>query len=92
MNSLRQKFIREPVFSDFFEFFEVENDLMNDPMYSIEAVKSIHRDKTSSEDKSLKTFATAVQPKSDCIFCTSAEHDVDQCKEFLEKSVDDRSQ
>ena len=82
---------------------EQESLLVNDPLFSREAMKQYTPSKEKPSDKqrkSVKTMATKTtvakgqaEPKlksNSCILCKH-QHDLDDCKEFKSKTVEERS-
>ena len=86
--NIRKKSGREPLYSDFFEFFDYECNLMNDPMYSREALKEFDEDKLPKQRSNVRATEVAEVP---CVFCEGA-HDIEECSEFKGKDLPERSQ
>ena len=101
--------LREPDLTEFIKFVEEETELVNDPLYSREAVdqhterKERERKSFSKRDRRFKTLAIQLEEESKeksrtkdtkdvvtCVMCAK-NHDLEQCKAYLTKSVDERS-
>ena len=96
---LRTLHHREANFDDYLSIVEVENMVVNDPMYSREAVESrtIHNNNhttTPVSPSKLSAFATNLnmntehkpQTNKNCAYCNQ-NHDIDDCAEFLKLSM-----
>ena len=89
----------EMTIGDFVKLIHEQAMLMNDPLFSKEAVDQYTYKKSSKQDNSKKTISTfATNPKSDkeekrdvqtrdplCIACNK-DHLLDSCKIFMEKT------
>ena len=100
---LRRSQQREPSLKDFIEFFDEETVLVNNPIFSREAItayvgtqeKSDNQRKRRSNNKKYGSFATDInhhQPEAQekCILCCH-KHDLDNCEEHIKKSIEERS-
>ena len=93
---------KEPKLAAFIEFVERETILVNDPLYSREAIlHSSSRDRPPGKKghKHLKALATKTEPsdtkqipkKDKFICCNKSYHDLEDCPEFTKKDVQERS-
>ena len=105
----QKKQLREPDLADFIKFVEEETELVNDPLYSREAVdqhterRERERKSFNKRDRRFKTLAIQLEEESkeksrtkdtkDVVTCVKLlkNHDLEQCKAYLSKSVDERS-
>ena len=87
-----KKYECEPNLSDLIEFVDQETTLVNDPMFSQQAIESFNgkREKQPERrNRRLKTLAIeAVEEK--CPICSS-NHDIDECEDLKKLPVDERS-
>ena len=109
VQSTRKNQLRKPDLADFIKFVDEETELVNDPLYSWEAVdqhterKERERKSFSKTDRPFKTLAVQLEEDSrekslakntkdviPCVKCAKI-HDLEQCKVYLTKSVDERS-
>ncbi|XP_066928180.1 uncharacterized protein [Clytia hemisphaerica] len=87
-----------PSFDDFTNFVKDEMKLVNDPMFSREAAGPVSYDRASRSDASrrrggFRSNATGVdkdQPTPSCPMCKSTQHDLDDCREFLQLDSENR--
>lgn len=94
----RHKHLSEPSLEDFIDFIEQESTLINDPLFSRNALKQFTNTKEKLPDKrkSYKSLAMNTNYRSSndikrlCPAC-SAKHDLDDCKLFLSYTIEDRS-
>ena len=93
---LRQTTLREPRLADFVSFMEQETLLINDPLYSRDA---LGQGKTGYQLKQpvsrrkgigTKALATTTNDNSPCELCDQS-HDIENCPSFISKKVDERS-
>lgn len=92
--SRREASGKELDFSDFFEFIDTECKVLDDPVYSQQAIadeKVKHMDKSRSAEKGWKEnrrnesvfVAKVSEPKVEvCLYC-SGDHDIDYCERFV---------
>eukprot|EP00794_Sanderia_malayensis_P002442 gene2442-2808_t len=95
--NIRRRQNRELRFADFVEFIDEESVLVSDPLFSRQAVEGLSDEKGKkiklrnyaifkpSEDEPAK-----ISVSSPCPLC-GLSHDLDECTQFLAKSVEDRS-
>ena len=90
--NIRKKHECEPNLSDLIEFVDQETTLVNDPMFSRQAIEGFNGKSEKQPEKRnrrLKTLATeAVEEK--CPICSS-NHDNDECEDLKKLTVDERS-
>ena len=90
--NIRKKHECEPNLSDLIEFVDQETTLVNDPMFSRQAIEGFNGKSEKQPEKRnrrLKTLATeAVEEK--CPICSS-NHDIDECEDLKKLTVDERS-
>ena len=86
----RKNQLREPDLADFIKFVDEETELVNDPLY----YKRDRRFKTLAvqleKDSKEKNLAKNTKNVVPCVMCAKI-HDLEQCKAYLTKSVDERS-
>ena len=104
----RKNQLREPDLAELIKFVDKENELVNDRLYSREAVhqlterKGKERKSFSKRDRRFKTLVIPLEEDSKeknlakdtkdvvlCVMCANI-HDLEQCRAYLTKSVDDR--
>ena len=90
---IRKKRKREATFGDFVEFVEEESHCLNDPVYARGGAKSEKKDERSKfcaatevEESLAEGRSTQEGPVVKCQLC-SAEHDLDDCIRFKEKTA-----
>ncbi|MEL7338835.1 MAG: DUF1759 domain-containing protein [Bacteroidota bacterium] len=95
--NIRRRQKREPRFADFVDFVDEESVLVSDPLFSRQAVVGLSDEKPRKNK--LRNYAISKTPEvesatisvgSPCPLC-GLSHDLDECTQFLAKSVDDRS-
>ena len=81
--NIRKRQECEPSLSDVIEFVDQETALVNDPMFSGEALECYsERSEKPSDKRYRRVKSLAIETKiSDCPFC-SARHDIEECDEF----------
>ena len=100
--SFRQIQRKEPKLAELIKFVEQETLLVNDPLYSRDAVKqNSYKDKPpDKKQRNYKTLATRMEKEGskqpvtklqDCIYCGKGMHDFDDCIEFTKIPVEERS-
>ena len=91
-----RRYSREPDFSDLIHFVEDEATLVNDPLFSKEALSGyVDKREVPVKRKQLKTYVIAANEdtsrlQNSCPLC-QRDHDLDKCEDFMKKSVEDRS-
>ena len=103
VQAIRKRHLREPDLQDLINFVEEETVLMNDPLFSREALhesikhpeRSTHLKArkrkncyTKADQKTVEQTVTVASIK--CKFC-DGNHDLDDCQFYREIAVDDRS-
>ena len=94
--SIRRRYSREPDFADLIHFVEDEATLVNDPLFSKEALSGyVDKREVPVKRKQLKTYVIAANEdtsrlQNSCPLC-QRDHDLDKCEDFMKKSVEDRS-
>ena len=103
VQAIRKRHLREPDLQDLINFVEEETVLMNDPLFSREALhesikhpeRSTHLKArkrkncyTKADQKTVEQTVTVASIK--CKFC-DGNHDLDDCQFYREITVDDRS-
>ena len=94
--SIRRRYSREPDFADLIHFVEDEATLVNDPLFSKEALSGyVDKREVPLKRKQLKTYVIAANEdtsrlQNSCPLC-QRDHDLDKCEDFMKKSVEDRS-
>ena len=88
--NIRKKQEHEPNLHDLIEFVDQETALVNDPLFSREALEgyTVKPDKKSKQ-RSVTSFATETSAAK-CPFCSS-KHDIEDCGDFKQLSVKERS-
>ena len=90
---LRKKQDCEPSLSDLITFVDEETVLVNDPMFSrdaLEVYNSEEEDKKNRKDKRrINAFATEADSDK-CVYC-AASHDIDACDDFKKLPIKERS-
>ena len=81
---------REPLYSDFFDFFEIENNLVNDPVFSREAMNEMMAPERNRSKTRITSYRTEVLAEVTCLFC-KGEHDLEECCDFLKRIVAERN-
>ena len=104
VQNIRRRESREPDLIDFVRFVEEETLLMNDPLFSREALceyagqkekegkakhKKLKNCYTKSEEKVTQNYSS-VNPRKKCVFCDGS-HDLDDCQFYTEIPVEERS-
>ena len=104
VQNIRRRESREPDLIDFVQFVEEETLLMNDPLFSREALceyagqkekegkakhKKLKNCYTKSEEKVTQNYSS-VNPRKKCVFCDGS-HDLDDCQFYTEIPVEERS-
>ena len=85
-----------PPLKDFIEFFEEEIILVNDPIFSREAITAYVGTQGKSDDQRKgEAIANSInhhqpEPQYKCILC-SHKLDLDSCEEYMTKSIEERS-
>ena len=81
---VRRSFGREPCLSDFSSFVYEETTLVNDPIFSKDAVLEYVQTSEKKHDKKKKyeSFATKKGKVVKCSLC-ERNHDLDDCNSFL---------
>ena len=90
--AIRRRRSREPCLADLIAFVDEEVALMNDPLFSKEALTDYVNKREVQNRRGhtkLKTFVTATNNHPSHL-CRN-DHDLDTCDEFLKKSVEERS-
>ena len=91
---IRRKQGKEPELTDFIEIFNAENLIVNDPVFSKEAVEQYIDKKTKSRrvatyvSGSKETFGD-LAVRSPCINC-GENHQLDGCLKFMDMTLKDR--
>ena len=82
---VRRSFGREPCLSDFASFVHEETTLVNDPIFSKDAVLEYIQTPEKKHDKNKKygSFATKEGEVVKCSLC-EGNHDLDDCNSFLQ--------
>ena len=94
--SIWRRYSREPDFADLIRFVEDEATLVNDPLFSKEALSGyVDKREVPVKRKQLKTYVIAANEdtsrlQNSCPLC-QRDHDLDKCEDFMKKSVEDRS-
>ena len=96
---IRKREYREPSLRDLVDFFSEEFTLVNDPIFSKEALSIYENKKINDGRRHLKSYATIkkhdnsrpVAMNRKCLLCPMV-HDLDNCNTFNTKSVQERSQ
>ena len=94
--SIRRRYSREPDFADLIHFVEDEATLVNDPLFSKEALSGyVDKREVPVKKKQLKTYAITANENasrllSSCPLC-QRDHDLDKCEDFMKKSIEERS-
>ena len=100
--NVRRKKEREATLRDFIDFIKEETDLANDPLFSKSAIDQYQEKKSTKNEHPKKRLSSyAVKSKKDekknhqqtketCLVCGKG-HLIDQCKEFMEKSLKERT-
>ena len=94
--SIRRRYSREPDFADLIHFVNDETTLVNDPLFSKEALSGyIDKSEVPGKRKQLKTYAITSNKNTSrllnpCPLC-QRDHDLDKCEDFMKKSTEDRS-
>ena len=90
--NIRKRQECEPSLSDLIEFVDQETTLVNDPMFSREALECYsERSEKPSDKRCRRVKSLAIEIKiGDCPFC-SARHDIMECDEFKKLPVNERS-
>ena len=91
---IRRKQGKEPELTDFIEIFNAENLIVNDPVFSKEAVEQYIDKKTKS--RRVATYVSGSKEKfgdlavrSPCINC-GENHQLDGCLKFMDMTLKDR--
>ena len=100
---LRRSQQGEPSLKDFIEFFDGEIILVKDPIFLREAItayvgnqeKSDNQRERRNISKKYDSFTTDInhdhpEAQDKCILC-SHKHDLDNCEEYMKKSIEERS-
>jgi len=82
---VRSKFEREPGIDDFVDLISKETVLLDDPLYSREAISDLTR--TNHEKPKFKTNTIKFDK---CICCNKAPHDIEKCQEYAKMDLADR--
>ena len=103
VQAVRKRYLHEPDIQDLINFVEEETVLMNDPLFSREALREYtkHPERsTHLQARKRKNFYTKTDQKTveqtvtvasiKCKFC-DRNHDLDDCQFYRELTVDDRS-
>ena len=100
MSKIRRHHRREPDLEDFIMYIEEEAILMSDPLFSQEALSELNtvkeRPARRNKVKDLSGKKAAADDKNDkkkpphCSLCNSS-HDLDECRNFNEMEVEERS-
>ena len=94
--SIRRRYSREPDFADLIHFVEDEATLVNDPLFSKEALSGyVDKREVPVKKKQLKTYTITANENasrllSSCPLC-QRDHDLDKCEDFMKKSIEERS-
>ena len=94
--SIRRRYSREPDFADLIHFVEDEATLVNDPLFSKEALSGyVDKTEVPVKRKQLKTHVITAnedtsRSQNSCPLCQRY-HDKDKCEDFMKESVEDRS-
>ena len=94
--SIRRRYSREPDFADLIHFVEDEATLVNDPLFSKEALSGyVDKREVPVKRKQLKTYVITANEdtsrlQNSCPLC-QRDHDLDKCEDFMKKSTEDRS-
>ena len=94
--SIRRRYSREPDFADLIHFVEDEATLVNDPLFSKEALSGyVDKREVPVKRKQLKTYVITANEdtsrlQNSCPLC-QRDHDLDKCEDFMKKSVEDSS-
>ena len=83
-DDIRSKRNKIPSFLDFCEFIDVESRIINDPLFSREALHGASKP-VDNKTPAMASMATGmeVQPTSQaCHMCGTANHDLDDCEEY----------
>ena len=89
---VRRSFGREPCLSDFASFVHEETTLVNDPIFSKDAVLEYIQTPEKKHDKNKKygSFATKEGEVVKCSLC-EGNHDLDDCNSFLQFDLQESS-
>ena len=94
--SIRRRYSREPDFADLIHFVEDEATLVNDPLFSKEALSGyVDKREVPVKRKQLKTYVIAANEdtsrlQNSCPLC-QRDHDFDKCEDFMKNSVEHKS-
>ena len=94
--SIWRRYSREPDFADLIRFVEDEATLVNDPLFSKEALSGyVDKREVPVKRKQLKTYVITSNENTSrllnsCPLC-QRDHDLGKCENFMKKSVEDRS-
>ena len=101
--NIRKRHDREPNLTDLIAFVYEETTLVNDPMFSRNALEEYNSEKHEKYRKNgserrryekgnhgVKAFATGADGDSKCVYC-SANHDIDECDDFKKLPIKERS-
>ena len=88
--SIRRRYSREPDFADLIHFVGDEATLVNDPLFSKEALSGyVDKREVPVKRKQLKTYAITVNENASRLlnFCPlrQRDHDLDKCEDFYEE-------
>ena len=83
----RSKLKREPSLDDFIDLVSKETVLLDDPLYSREAIFDLTR---NSYERS--KFKANTVKLDQCICCTQTAHDLEKCQKYLRMDVTDRKE
>ena len=89
---VRRSFGKESCLSDFASFIHEETTLVNDPIFSKDAVLEYVQTSEKKHDKKKKyeSFATKKGKVVKCSLC-ERNHDLDDCNSFLQFALQERS-
>ena len=104
LNISKRTQVREPTLNDMTDFIEEETILMNDPLFSCEALADYHTKlEHPVRQKQIKNYTIKVEDEnkkdmrvssednsSKCKMC-NGRHDLDECKAFNDMTVEERS-
>lgn len=82
------KFEREPGIEDFVQLINKEKVLLDDPLYSREAISNFSRHSDDKQDKqNVKSNATKFDK---CICCSKVSNDLENCQKYSKMNFADR--
>ena len=97
--SIRSRQSREPELSDLINFIDKETILVNDPLFSREAVDYyVDKKERPERKKRIRSYTTKTEEihntnltrsGKNCLVCDGS-HDLDNCKEFMSQELKDR--